>query len=614
MISMPKLTLEGKTKIISILCQSVRRCNRWPDSENLLVGNSCREITITIAEIQQKLSSNENLSGYEIEYLARVLWKELIFQEITQNFKINSGKQPKPEFARETNDEDRRRILHCFNLIIENNNNQQQNDSDLIYFLNNEECEAFYLPNGSFRTCQRFLQAATNQSQSFQTVNYLVKIVNYLARSLRIDIVDISDLSLFEYQQKDFHLKCIRPIREQSLQELRNILSNYNDLTIIGSIQQYYLEQSGWKTQRRQKQNAPLTYLSDSRKNQKGEETTLLRYVAHLIQSTNNDLAEKLTNWLTVKGCFFSQNPQEFDVNEFLRRFTIPLDMNNNSSNPQSFLMISFKKSNNNYKINCWFAAESQSTPRKIHQSTLTNLKTKHRQLVNTVESCLNLIIAEKWLGFNKAIFSMRIELFVDYNLINLDYDTWEFKIGSKKRRLPNIILRLQERQELVQKLNLLNQLTQKNNLNDINSIVEREEITEQNEQWNHKWNQLNNNGGRFEVKNTILGQMPSSYIGLKSWNSLTQDCLKYLINDSLPAAIWCRNQNEQLSRAIIETTINNLLRNDINQLPNELSRIRREANGNPQEVASHLSLLWDPPTRPLPPEPDSENYPLGLF
>ncbi|MEL4896734.1 hypothetical protein P9B04_14965 [Crocosphaera sp. Alani8] len=102
--------------------------------------------------------------------------------------------------------------------------------------------------------------------------------------------------------------------------------------------------------------------------------------------------------------------------------------------------------------------------------------------------------------------------------------------------------------------------------------------------------------------------------MGLKSWVSLTQPSFNCLIRYGLPVAIWCRNQNERLNQEMIETAINKLLTKDINQLPNELSRIRRQANGDPEEVASHLSLLWDDPTRPLPSEPNSENYPLGLF
>ncbi|WP_107671004.1 hypothetical protein [Cyanothece sp. BG0011] len=610
---MPKLTAVGKTKIISILCQSIQRLNRWPDSETILVsGFSCRKITITVAEIQKKLSYNDNLSGYEIDYLAKLLWKELIFQKITKNRKINSLKQLQLQFARDTNEEERNRINYSLDTIIKTNNksnNHQQNDSDLINFLNDEACyeayKTFYITNGSFRTCQRFLQASAKESQSSTTVKYLVNTVNNLAQSLKIDIFDINDLFLFEYQQKDLKPEVILSIKKESLQNLRNILqnlrkifSNDNNLPDISKIQQYYLEKSGWNTLKRGKKPDLLTYLSERKEN------TLLRFIAHLIKSTNNDLAEELTNWLTVKGCFFAQTPQEFDADQFLRQFTILLDMNDNlphsQSSPQSFLMISFKKSNNNYKISCWFASENQSTPRNIHQSTLTNLREINQELDNTVQNCMNQIIEKEWLGFHEAISSMRIELFVDYNLINLDYYAWEFKIGRKKRRLPNIILRLQERQELVQMLNDKKSL----------SSSTRQELTEQNEQWNQKWNQLNNNQGNFGLKS----QMPSPYIGLKSWNSLTHYCLEYLIDDSLPAAIWYRNKNDQFRQEMIETTINNLLKNNINQLPDKLSKIRKQANGNPTEVASHLSLLWDPPNRPLPPEPDSENYPLGLF
>ena len=616
---MPKLTEKAKTKIISILCQSIRRWNRWPDSEHFVVGSSCREITITIAEIQDKLSSNDNLSGYEIEYLAKVLWKELIFQKISQNPKIYSGKELKLKFAHNTNEENRKRINYCFARIVENYKNQQPNNSDLIDFLNDEYCEAFYLPNGSFRTCQRFLQASANQSQSFETVNSLVKTVNNLAQRLTIDIVDISDFSLFEYQQKDFNLKCIRPIREQSLQNLRNILSDYNQLPIVGSIQQYYLEKSGWKTQRRQQQNEPLTYLSDPRKNQGGEETTLLRYLAHLIESTNNDLAKELTNWLTVKGCFFAKNPQEFDANQFLEQFNIPPDMNTNPSNsqssPQSFLMISFKKSNeqldSNYQISCWFASGNQPNYSNLHQYLeqetrivkSTHLKQLNQQLTEIIKFCILKLDEDRKIDFSEAIYNMRIELFVDHTLLNLDYDIY-FK--SLEERCNNIVLRLQERQEIITK-------------------IENNVITDQFEYrghqlrlraWNQKWSQLNSNEGVFDVEGIILSEQPNSYfgIGLKSWGSLTEDSINCLIRYGLPAAIWYRNQNERLTQTIIETTINNLLTNDIKQLPNNLSRMRREANGDPQEVASHLSLLWDPPTRPLPPERDSENYPLGLF
>ena len=334
----------------------------------------------------------------------------------------------------------------------------------------------------------------------------------------------------------------------------------------------------------------------------------------------SNKLNEKLIHWLTVKGGFFANNFQEFDASQFLEQFNIPADMNTNTPNPQSspqsFLMIGFKKSNDqlnrNYKINCWYDSENKSVTSHLYQDTLinyTNLNQFQQQLEQIVCNCIGQIIKKKLLGFGEAISSMRVEIFVDYNLINLGYDLWEFKIGRKKHRLTNIILRSQERQELIQKL------TQNNNLNDLESpldILEREELIEQKEKWEEKWHHLNNNQGIFALKRTIRGQIPSSHIGLKSWTSFTQDCLECLIDDSLPAAIWCRNKNEQLSQAIIETTINNLLTNDINQLPNELSRIRREANGDPQEVASHLSLIWDDPTRPLPPEPNSENYPLS--
>lgn len=608
---MPKLTEKGKTKIISILCQSIRRWNRWPDSEHFVVG-SFREITITIAEIQDKLSSNDNLSGYEIEYLAKILWKELILQEISQNPKIYSGKELKLKFSHNTNEEDRRRINDCFARIVENYRNQQPNNSDLIDFLNDQYCEDFYLPKGSFRTCQRFLQASANQSQSFETVNSLVKTVNNLAQRLTIDIVDISDFSLFEYQQKDFNLKCIRPIREQSLQNLRNILSDYNQLPIVGSIQQYYLEQSGWKTQRRQQQNDSLSYLSDPRKNQGGEETTLLRYVAHLIQSTNNDLTEELTNWLTVKGCFFSQNSQEFDAGQFLEQFTIPRNMNPAPSNPQSlpqsFLMISFKKLNDqldsNYQISCWFASENQPNYSNLHQYLeqeirivkSTDLKQLNQQLTEIIKLCILKLDEDGEIDFSEAIYNMRIELFIDYTLLNLDYDIY-FK--SLEERCNNIVLRLQERQEIITKI--------KNNV--ITDQFESRGYQLRLRAWNQKWSQLNSNQGVFDVEERIVSEQPNSYpgIGLKAWGSLTERSFNCLIRYGLPAAIWYRNQNEQLSQAIIETTINNLLRNDINQLPNELSRIRREANGNPQEVASHLSLLWDDSTRPLPPE----SYPL---
>ncbi|MEL4896735.1 hypothetical protein [Crocosphaera sp. Alani8] len=206
-----------------------------------------------------------------------------------------------------------------------------------------------------------------------------------------------------------------------------------------------------------------MSYLS---KNQTGEETTLLSYVAHLTQLPNSDLTEEITNWLTVKGCFFSQNAQKFDASKFLQQFSIPLDMNpnppNSQSSPQSFLMISFKKSNNqlnnNYKINCWFALDNQSNPSNLHQYLeqemrlvkSTHLKQLSQQLTKIIKFCIVKLDEDGKLDFDEAIHNMRIELFVDYALLNLDYDIYFKRI---EERCNDIVLRLQERQKIIKEI-----------------------------------------------------------------------------------------------------------------------------------------------------------------
>jgi hypothetical protein len=291
-----------------------------------------------------------------------------------------------------------------------------------------------------------------------------------------------------------------------------------------------------------------------------------------------------LDQWLEEYGDFFGYSQfQETATPNF--RQSSP-----DSQNPkllESYLLIELKKKNySSLQMQGWFWSSNEKCPSPIQEPYLIKRKDLPKKLTELIEKS-NAKMNES------PSYELKIDLFLDHALLmeSQFFLDLQVKRGSWVRMCEQYIVNFRLAQRL-----------------------ERRRYRELEGKWNKKWENLKSNKCTVvdycSTKNSKLWE--DKIVGIKLNNVSKQpEFFHKIFQTSMPVALWSSCNLQTIScQNEIDRILGNVKTN-LNQLPEEVCKERRDSENIKEHIGRHICLLWDNPER-MPPDPSDPKYALS--